>query len=354
MTAFVNYEGKGFSLAGLLADISCYSPVAEKKFPLISGWVKNFATAESGTVRTFVTSTRVGREVIKKGSISNATLWLCASVDHSSGASGFGLRRLVIVACSVSATRSFSAIFRPLYNGFHRPHKLLEFKRAPSSRKRIGLSGEDPSNSSSTGLSSSGSLMDHASCSSDFGLRRWRRFTSPRIEVTIKPALLSPSSFNNSISDTTSCGTLTVNSCDFAFLLGVAITDSSLFWCVSVYAKKSYPQCLKCVSLKCSFKSDGETHLSNAKPGSGGTLTGLLTTTDNRTIEAAMKNSTTHPQGRDSHTLNKFIWRFLALSTANPRLITIEAATEAEARQQSPDGCVMVFSARFRAGVSHA
>lgn len=49
-----------------------------------------------------------------------------------------------------------------------------------------------------------------------------------------------------------------------------------------------------------------------------------------------------------------FIWRFLALSTANPRLITIEAATEAEARQQSPDGCVMVFSARFRAGVSHA
>ncbi|MEF3760490.1 host cell division inhibitor Icd-like protein [Escherichia coli] len=67
-----------------------------------------------------------------------------------------------------------------------------------------------------------------------------------------------------------------------------------------------------------------------------------------------MKNSTTHPQGRDSHTLNKFIWRFLALSTAKPRLITIEAATEAEARQQSPDGCVMVFSARFRAGVSHA
>lgn len=67
-----------------------------------------------------------------------------------------------------------------------------------------------------------------------------------------------------------------------------------------------------------------------------------------------MKNSTTHPQGRDSHTLNKFIWRFLALSVAKPRLITIEAATEAEARQQSPDGCVMVFAGRLPVEVRHA
>ncbi|EPO6591170.1 host cell division inhibitor Icd-like protein [Enterobacter roggenkampii] len=91
-----------------------------------------------------------------------------------------------------------------------------------------------------------------------------------------------------------------------------------------------------------------------AKPEGALTPIGLLTTTDSNSIEVAMSNRTTHPQGRDSHTLNKFIWRFLALSTAKPRLITIEAATEAEARQQSPDGCVMVFSARFRAGVSHA
>lgn len=27
-----------------------------------------------------------------------------------------------------------------------------------------------------------------------------------------------------------------------------------------------------------------------------------------------MRNHTTHPQGRDSHNLNKYIWRFLALS----------------------------------------
>ncbi len=63
-----------------------------------------------------------------------------------------------------------------------------------------------------------------------------------------------------------------------------------------------------------------------------------------------MLNHTTHPQGRDSHNLNKYIWRFIALSTAQPRVITIEATSEQEARQQSPDGCVMVFAARIRQG----
>ncbi|EPE8683394.1 host cell division inhibitor Icd-like protein, partial [Escherichia coli] len=53
-----------------------------------------------------------------------------------------------------------------------------------------------------------------------------------------------------------------------------------------------------------------------------------------------MRNHTIHPQGRDSHNLNKYIWRFIALSTAQPRVITIEATSEQEARQQSPAGCV--------------
>ncbi len=67
-----------------------------------------------------------------------------------------------------------------------------------------------------------------------------------------------------------------------------------------------------------------------------------------------MLNHTTHPKWRDSHNLNKYIWRFIALSTAKPRVITIEATSEQEARQQSPDGCVMVFAARIRQEVSHA
>ncbi|HIH3181374.1 TPA: host cell division inhibitor Icd-like protein [Escherichia coli] len=107
------------------------------------------------------------------------------------------------------------------------------------------------------------------------------------------------------------------------------------------------------------LKSNGTYHIKNtqplntAKPGSAGTLTGLLTTNDRKRIEVAMLNHTTHPQGRDSHNLNKYIWRFIALSTAQPRVITIEATSEQEARQQSPAGCVMVFAARIRQGVRH-
>ncbi|POZ13525.1 hypothetical protein C3Z09_22890 [Lelliottia aquatilis] len=83
------------------------------------------------------------------------------------------------------------------------------------------------------------------------------------------------------------------------------------------------------------------------RPGSAGTLPRRLTTAVNVDNEAAMKNSITHPQGRDSHNPKKFTWRFLALSTSKPRLITIEATTEHEARQQSPAGCVMVFAGRL-------
>ena len=81
---------------------------------------------------------------------------------------------------------------------------------------------------------------------------------------------------------------------------------------------------------------------SKAKPGSGGTLTGPLTTTVSESNEAAMKHHITHPQGRKS-----YIWRFLALSAIGRNVIHITANTEREAREQSPAGCVMVFAGRL-------
>ncbi|HAX5240779.1 TPA: host cell division inhibitor Icd-like protein [Escherichia coli] len=93
--------------------------------------------------------------------------------------------------------------------------------------------------------------------------------------------------------------------------------------------------------------------LKKAKPEGARNTNGLLTTNDSKIIEVAMRNHTTHPQGRDSHNLNKYIWRFIALSTAQPRVITIEATSEQEARLLSPDGCVMVFAARIRQEVRH-
>lgn len=108
------------------------------------------------------------------------------------------------------------------------------------------------------------------------------------------------------------------------------------------------------------LKSNGTYHIKNtqplntAKPGSAGTLTGLLTTNDSKIIEVAMRNHTTHPQGRDSHNLNKCIWHFITFGASEPQIIHVTAWTEREARNRCPSGCVAVFVARIRQEVRHA
>ncbi|EFH0669815.1 hypothetical protein BJH01_000799 [Escherichia coli] len=81
-----------------------------------------------------------------------------------------------------------------------------------------------------------------------------RRAISPRMAVTINPALLSPSSLTDSIPCITSSGTLTVVSCDFAFLLAVAISETPNHRCVSVYTKKEIQKALTCVSCAHNMK----------------------------------------------------------------------------------------------------
>ncbi|MFZ4221511.1 host cell division inhibitor Icd-like protein [Enterobacter ludwigii] len=63
-----------------------------------------------------------------------------------------------------------------------------------------------------------------------------------------------------------------------------------------------------------------------------------------------MKNSTTHPQGRDSHDLNKFCWLFLGTrpnDKAAPTVLRTTAATEADARADFP-GWELTFAAKIR------
>ncbi|MEN8448725.1 host cell division inhibitor Icd-like protein [Escherichia coli] len=113
--------------------------------------------------------------------------------------------------------------------------------------------------------------------------------------------------------------------------------------------KKISVQHLACLTprLKLVFNTLLMKGAETTKPRTLGAVTGLLTTNDRKRIEVAMLNHTTHPQGRDPHNLNKYIWRFIALSTAQPRVITIGATSEQEARQQSPTGWVMVLASRF-------
>ncbi len=99
---------------------------------------------------------------------------------------------------------------------------------------------------------------DGYSCS--LALRRWRRLISPLTAVTINCALLSPSSKFFSKSATTSCGNLAFNCCDLLFVEPVAITESSLSWCDSVYTKKISEKDLKCDSLTDRLKTNGAMH----------------------------------------------------------------------------------------------
>ncbi|HBK1352913.1 TPA: host cell division inhibitor Icd-like protein [Escherichia coli] len=194
---------------------------------------------------------------------------------------------------------------------------------------------------------------DGYSCS--LALRRWRYSTSRFNAAVTNCPVLSPGIFTASTLFITSCGTLAATVCDFAFTAFVAMLCTPHKKQMQYAGKKISVQHLTCLTpgFKLVFNTLLMQGAETTKPGSARTLTGLLTTNDNESIEVAMRNHTIHPQGRDSHNLNKYIWRFIALSTAQPRVITIEATSEQEARQQSPDGCVMVFAARIRQGVSH-
>ncbi|EKD9934716.1 host cell division inhibitor Icd-like protein [Escherichia coli] len=195
---------------------------------------------------------------------------------------------------------------------------------------------------------------DGYSCS--LALRRWRYSTSRFNAAVTNCPVLSPGIFTASTLFITSCGTLAATVCDFAFTAFVAMLCTPYKKQMQYAGKKISVQHLTCLtpSLKLVFNTLLMQGAETTKPGSALTLTGLLTTNDRKRIEVAMRNHTTHPQGRDPHNLNKYIWRFIALSTAQPRVIHIVATSEQEARQQSPAGCVMVFAARIRQGVCHA
>nr|DAY62089.1 MAG TPA: hypothetical protein [Caudoviricetes sp.] len=182
--------------------------------------------------------------------------------------------------------------------------------------------------------------------SDSLGFLRCRRLISPFTAVTINCAFVSPSSRLLSNSATTSCGNLALSCCDLLLVEPVAITGSPCVRCDSVYAKKRVIKDLKCDSLGGNFKKQGAIHLVGAKPGSGGTLTGPLTTTVNASNEAAMKDHTTHPQGRNNYT-----WRFLALNRhdkkATPCRLSVEAETERESRRILAPHFILSLAARL-------
>ncbi|EHS1677508.1 host cell division inhibitor Icd-like protein [Escherichia coli] len=161
------------------------------------------------------------------------------------------------------------------------------------------------------------SAGDGYSCS--LALRRWRRLISPCIDVMMNCDVLSPDSFTDSMAFTISCGTRAFRACDFAFVVPVAISIPLVDWWGTVYTEKAQIKLLTWATPK----TYSGPHLKIIKahkckaPQMSLPPAGLLTTNDSRSIEVAMLNHTTHPQGRDSHNLNKAGMKNLLIAIAS-------------------------------------
>ncbi len=150
-------------------------------------------------------------------------------------------------------------------------------------------------------------------------LRCWRYSTSRFNAAVTNCPVLSPGIFTASTLFITSCGTLAATVCDFAFTAFVAMLCTPHEKQMQYAEKKISVQHLTCLTpeIRLVFNTLLKQGAETTKPGSASTLTGLLTTNDNESIEVAMRNHTTHPQGRDSHNLNKPDVKNLLLATAS-------------------------------------
>ncbi|AYA40032.1 hypothetical protein HZS38_05660 [Xenorhabdus nematophila] len=151
-------------------------------------------------------------------------------------------------------------------------------------------------------------------CLDDAFALRWRRLISPFIAVTIKPALLSPFILTCSISSMTSCGMRTVVICDFAFLAPVAITESSMIWCISLYIKSKPEKVLTFISPKDKVKYTLK--LSRQKTTTPRSATNTIEASNQQPlIEVTTMAGTQHTQTRPKFTC--------LIASGNQRLIDI-------------------------------
>ncbi|ECH0886466.1 host cell division inhibitor Icd-like protein [Salmonella enterica] len=171
-----------------------------------------------------------------------------------------------------------------------------------------------------------------------------RRATSPRIAVTINPALLSPACLTSSIDSITSCGTRTVVSCDLAFLFGVAIAETPEHECVSVYRKKEIQKGLTCVSwgniVKHTKQVIGNTMFNASDCWSSAEAS-------NHNVTEAYIMACSH----DTQIRPEFTYLFLGTPSDKPNTMPVVLRVEANTEQQACSHFLnwnLVFAAQIR------
>lgn len=173
----------------------------------------------------------------------------------------------------------------------------------------------------------------------------WRRAISPRMAVTINPALLSSGLFNASMPSITSWG-MRIEICfDLSLTVFLAMSVYLMIWCDSVYTIIKSQKDLTCDSLEFNLN-----HTSLLWCDSQRQRPGVLGTT----TEASIHNVTrTYIMAclHDTKTRPNFTYLFLGtpsdLPTYTPTVLRAEADSEAEARAKFIDWD-LTFAAQIR------
>lgn len=173
----------------------------------------------------------------------------------------------------------------------------------------------------------------------------WRRAISPRMAVTINPALLSSGLFNASMPSITSWG-MRIEICfDLSLTVFLAMSVYLMIWCDSVYTIIKSQKDLTCDSLEFNLN-----HTSLLWCDSQRQRPGVLGTT----TEASIHNVTrTYIMAclHDTKTRPNFTYLFLGtpsdLPTCTPTVLRAEADSEAEARAKFIDWD-LTFAAQIR------
>lgn len=174
-----------------------------------------------------------------------------------------------------------------------------------------------------------------------------RRATSPRIAVTINPALLSSGLFNASMLSITSCG-MRIDICfDLSLTVFLTMSVCLMIWCDSVYTKNESQKGLTCDSLETNLNHTSLLWCDSQRQRPG--VLGTTTEASNHNVTEAYIMACSH----DTQTRpeKKYRWRFLALKRsdlgAKPCCLSVNASTEREARRILAPHFILSLAARL-------
>ena len=156
--------------------------------------------------------------------------------------------------------------------------------------------------------------------------------------------VLSPGALTFSTASITSCGTRAATVWDLAFIALVAIPIHSST-SMRQYAREK--QSVQHLTVLVAFSTLVFNTLCTGKTQESQITTPRAVEAAPRRLTKPLIEVTVMAGSQHTQTHPKFTWRFLALSITENSIVHITAATEREARDMSPVGCVMVFVGRL-------